>query len=80
MARFILFAGETYYAKGGAHDRVNSFGSLVEAEAYGKALLADGGRDFDWYHVFDIGTSTIVAKSPTQAHGAPSDDDEDGYL
>lgn len=70
MARFILFAGETYYAKGGAHDRIDSFGSLVEAEAYGKALIEADCRRFDWYHVLDVGTSSIVAKSETQAHGA----------
>lgn len=78
MSRFILFAGETYYARGGAHDRIDSFGSPVEAEAYGRALLAYNSRYFDWYHVFDIGTSTIVAKSDTQALGAPDDDDEKG--
>ena len=76
MSRFILFAGETYYAKGGAHDRIDSFGSLAEAEAYGKALLEKEGRYFDWYHVLDIGTSSIVAKSATQALGAPDDEDE----
>ena len=76
MSRFILFAGETYCSKGGAHDRIDSFGSLVEAEAYGQALLAKEGRYFDWFHVFDIGTSSIVAKSATQASGAPDDDAE----
>lgn len=72
MSRFILFAGETYYAKGGAHDRIDSFGSLVEAEAYGEALLADNSRYFDWFHVFDIGTSSIVAKSDRQAYSSGS--------
>lgn len=70
MARFILFAGETYYAKGGAHDRIDSFASLVEAEAYGRALIEADSLRFDWYHVLDIGTASIVAKSETQAHGA----------
>lgn len=69
MARFLLFAGETYYARGRAHDLIDGFGSQDEAEAYGKALLSDDSWYFDWYHVFDIGTSTIVAKSDTQAHG-----------
>lgn len=77
MYRFILFAGETYYARGGAHDRIDSFGSLVEAKSYGEALLADNSRYFDWFHVLDIGTSSIVAKSETQALGAPTNEDEE---
>lgn len=80
MARFILFAGETYYAKGGAHDRIDSFGSLVEAQAYGEALLEHQHRSYDWFHVFDIGTSSIVAKSPIQAIGAPDDEDAESEL
>jgi len=77
MSRFILFAGETYYARGGAHDLVDSFGSLVEAKAYGEALLEKDRYRFQWFHVFDIGTKAIVAKSQNQALGAPHDKDEE---
>lgn len=77
MSRFLLFAGETYYAKGGAHDLVDSFGSLVEAKAYGEALMEKDRYRFQWFHVFDIGTKAIVSKSATQALGAPRGDEEE---
>lgn len=77
MGRFLLFAGETYYAKGGAHDLVDGFGSVVEAKAYGEALMEKDRYRFQWFHVFDIGTKSIVAKSASQALGAPRSDEEE---
>ena len=77
MSRFILFAGETYYAKGGAHDLVDSFGTLAEAQAYAEAIMQKDKYRFQWFHVFDIGTKSIVAKSKNQALGAPHAKDEE---
>lgn len=53
--RFLLFAGETYYAAPGWRGFVDSFDTLEEAIAAGKL---DGS---DWWQVVDLEQGEIVA-------------------
>ena len=53
MKRYLLFAGQNYYALGGAEDYVDSFDSLIAAKE--KWLVLD-----DWYNIFDTRTGKQV--------------------
>lgn len=64
---YLLFAGSTYYASGGAHDYQAAFPTRDDATAQGEALRNDDRCD--WWHVFGLSEQAIVAQSPTQAYG-----------
>jgi hypothetical protein len=66
MQKYLVFAGETYYALGGMHDFKKGFDDLGEAIAYGSSIM---GYRNDWYHVVDYADGTIIASSETQAFG-----------
>ena len=68
LDNFILFTGETHYAKGGAHDNIAMFKKLQTAIKEGE-LRESTEDDCDWWHVFDIKEGIIVAKSDCQAYG-----------
>jgi hypothetical protein len=54
--RFIVFAGESYYARGGWLDRsISSFDTLSEAVEHCRAV------ESDWWHVVDMQIEMIVA-------------------
>jgi hypothetical protein len=65
---FVLFSGETFYARGGWHDSPTLFDTLHEAIARGEERLAEPCHH-DWYHVVNLRSGTIVAKSAEQAYG-----------
>jgi hypothetical protein len=72
MKRFVLFAGEHYYAKGGAADLVGSFDTLEQARAaldsetterWGdQVVIADAKGDV-WWHIYDQVAGGIVDSS-----------------
>ena len=53
VKNFILFGGDRYYPSGGWEDYVNSYETLEEARMYAKDR-------YDWWHVLDLTTKTIV--------------------
>lgn len=53
LKRYLLFAGLSYYPKGGWGDFAGSFDTLTEALAI--------RRGADWWHVIDSQTGKIVA-------------------
>lgn len=59
--RYLLFAGEKYYPAMGWHDFIRSTSDLESAQ-----LLADSavlsGRSFDWAHVVDMQSMSIVSE------------------
>jgi len=57
MKRFLLFAGDTYYPKGGINDFVKDFTSLNEAKEAAKGFSNDS---FEWYHIYDTKTKTKI--------------------
>lgn len=72
--RYLLFAGATYYAEGGARDFHGSFSSITKAKLaaraamidhpYGRGELFSYVRSHDaWWHIMDIATGKIVAES-----------------
>ena len=65
--RFLLFVGETYYAKGGAHDFHNSDSHIHDLLKIGKRIEAE--YTADWWHIMDLMGNTICAGSEFQAHG-----------
>ena len=76
---YILFAGECYYARGGANDFINTFSTLESAVQTGEHLASIyGDRLYDsieWWHVFctetmqSLATDVPIARSDVQAHG-----------
>jgi hypothetical protein len=62
--KYLMFGGETYYAKGGFNDLIG-LGDSVDGLIY-----SDGVSDLDWWHVVDTETNEIVAGTESQAHGA----------
>ena len=65
MKNFILFGGETWYAKGGIHDKIDIFKDKQSAIDEGIRLLKID--KIDWYHVYDISYDDIIDRSIDQA-------------
>ncbi len=68
MKEYILFAGDSYYAKGGWHDFIGMHKSLDLALQVAYTL-----RDKDWWHIVDVETAEVVRKSECQAWGVQED-------
>ena len=70
LARFLLFGGEEYYARGGMHDFLSSHDTPLDA-------LMEAGRleknedGIEWWHVYDCERGKCCGSSEFQAHGAP---------
>ena len=63
MKRYLVFAGEDYYANGGALDFQSSFDSMDDAAAHGKRIIGKRISEYEtaeWWHVFDAETGRIV--------------------
>ena len=71
--RYILFSGAVYYARGGAHDIVDSGQDIEELI---KSRIKDPDYEYQWWHIFDTETNKIVIGSEDQALGAGNLDDE----
>lgn len=80
--RYLLFAGERYYAHGGANDYVDNFLTLNGATTAADILVDDArtvvwanSRNgeyeaaVEWAHVLDISTGEIVYKAGEGPHG-----------
>lgn len=57
--RYMLFAGDTYYAKGGVHDLVNRSDSLPNL----KIATETFNEVYDWWHIYDTWEGCIVTGS-----------------
>jgi len=57
LKRFLLFAGDNYYPRGGWDDFRGSYDSLEEA-------LAAPRHNDNWWHVVDSHLGTVVKGSP----------------
>jgi hypothetical protein len=57
VKRFLVFAGNSFYALGGALDFQDHCDTLEEAMTAATALK----RTFDWFHILDGETRKIVA-------------------
>lgn len=66
MKRYILFAGDRYYARGGAHDIIDFFDTLEEALTAFQYHI-DTNRDYDWFHIYDLQDRVIAHQSLDQA-------------
>lgn len=58
--RYLLFAGETYYACGGWKDFKDSFDAEEAATRRGYELVNDPMTYYDWYQVVDLLNNKIV--------------------
>jgi len=67
MKRYVVFAGDRSYARGGALDYVMDFSRRNLAEAYRTQILYRSDR---WCHIWDTKTHTILP---------PVEEDEHGY-
>lgn len=69
--RYYLFAGNIYYAAGGARDFIKASDDLESLCKHGRDLLLsspdDPWPDYEWYHIADE-NMRIVAKSDAEAH------------
>lgn len=65
--RYYLFAGQYYYAQGGAHDLIASSDSIDDLN---KQIPNEDDCADDWWHIYDSETKEIVSRSECQAHGA----------
>jgi hypothetical protein len=64
MKRYLIFGGEIYYARGGFHDFLSSHDDLPTA----LSCAEDDGR-YEWWHIYDSETKTIVAYANSQPYG-----------
>lgn len=71
MKRFVLFAGQRYYAGGGALDFKGEFDELGMALEVAATVVPD---EDDWFHIVDADSWKVVAFFG-YAHGAGNDID-----
>lgn len=80
---YLVFAGETYYATGGANDLVRVFeddpnaafefcDALVEGTAEDFGWPRPRGFDYDWAHVLHASACKIIHEAGCGAHGSGS--------
>lgn len=67
MKRYVVFAGDRSYARGGAMDFVRDFSVRKHAENFRWAQLAH--RHAGWCHVWDTKTHTILPQLDEDEHG-----------
>lgn len=67
MKQYLLFGGDIYYASGGMHDFRGSFATIDEARARIDKRI-EQADPLDWWHIYDIETMKIVARSSAQAY------------
>ena len=60
MARYLLFAGSTYYPYGGWEDFIGVFESVEEAKSYFHTHKHD--ELWEWYHIVEIDSLKLVEK------------------
>lgn len=70
MKRFLLFAGEVYYGRGGMNDFIQSFDTLIQAMDVGFEHI-ERKPDMLWFHVYDAQLGKVVFRSDTEPHGCP---------
>ena len=58
MKRYLVFAGQDYYAGGGWIDFREDFDDLESAETAARTIIVE--RDLEWWHVVDTSTGEIV--------------------
>lgn len=80
--RVLLFAGESYYAKGGMNDFQGIFADVDSAKLIvdANATCGSGYYAWDWWQIIDQNTLEVLARSEWQAHGVKGNDyvpDED---
>ena len=63
--KYHLFAGNTYYAKGGVHDYQMSSDSIEGLVKFFEASV-EGGEYWDWYHIID--SDFQIVKEDGRAH------------
>ena len=56
MKKFLLFAGDEYYPRGGFYDFRMSFNSISEAKDH----MLKNNESFDWWHIIDSTTMEVV--------------------
>lgn len=64
MKRYLLFAGDQYYPRGGMYDLRGDFDTLeeaVEVASRGEPMIAESG--YDWWHVVDSEIMDVVART-----------------
>lgn len=67
--KYILFGGEIHYAKGGAHDFINTSECLKDLIRQALGLMDE---EISWWHIINIETKKVITGSPDQAFDAPS--------
>lgn len=61
MKRYLLFAGDEYYPAPGWHDFKNSYESVEQGKAAGENFISENAvYQFDWFHIVDASTGSIV--------------------
>lgn len=68
--KYLLFAGESYYAKGGFNDFQGAFDNELEARnKVAEDSANNGWHGWEWWHIINSDTQEVVARSSNQAHG-----------
>ena len=62
MKNYALFAGEHYYPNGGFDDLKGFFDTREQAIVYAVSNNEFGTNRFEWYHIVDTRTFTVVIK------------------
>ena len=60
MKPFLLFAGPSYYPRGGAADFISAHDTLEEAQASVPERIADGWSEIGWAQVARVEGETMV--------------------
>ena len=72
MKRYLVFGGESYYARGGWNDFLVSFDELHQAKSFISAWKAEDRRTHEWAHIIDSHNWGIVIRTEEIPYGDPT--------
>ena len=77
MKRYLVFAGQHYYANNGWYDWRGSAATLEEAQTLVDICRAYDQGWLDWWQIVDLETETIIAKGRYKDWGGSYGDVQD---
>jgi len=65
--KYLLFAGDCYYANGGAFDFIDASDELEKLKERGRSVIDK--EEHEWFHVFNVVDRRIEYGTVRQAYG-----------
>lgn len=69
MGRYLFFAGKHYYPRGGWYAFQEAFDTIEKAREQADYVYPSGEPRYDWWHIVDSATMTILEECRDTSEG-----------